>query len=50
MKIDRLIEILREFPQDLEVRVELGDVTAELTDVYEDPAHGVVFIAGEPDE
>ena len=50
MTIERLIEVLREFPGDLEVQVEIGDVKAQVSDVYEDPAYGVVFVSGEPDE
>jgi hypothetical protein len=47
MLIARLIEILSEFPQDLEVRIETSDGPVTVGEVYEDEAFGCVFITTE---
>lgn len=48
MTIARLIELLQECgDSDLEVSLEVGDMRADITDVYVDDAHGCVFVAGE---
>jgi hypothetical protein len=50
MKRSRLIQLLRDFPDDLDVTIEMGNVKGQISEVYEDPAYGVIFVAAEPDE
>lgn len=47
MTVERLVEILAEFPQDMTVNLEVAELRLEVDEVYEDPAFGVVFICSE---
>lgn len=52
MTAGHLRHLLAQVPEDWEVVVEVGDSLRydEISDVYEDPAYGVVFVAVDSDD